>query len=170
MARRMDLFDLDTLQLRPGEGRRLESEVQLDPLQLGGERYAVRGNAVAARLDVSRTLSGYALRLQFDAPMEGICMRCLGAAAPTIPVEAREVDQPGEGEELHSPYLQGGVLDIRAWVRDALVLAMPAQVTCSDECRGLCAECGANLNEVDPEQHRHEGAGDPRWAKLRELM
>ncbi|MGH2979412.1 MAG: YceD family protein [Solirubrobacterales bacterium] len=169
MPQRMDLFDLETLQLRPGEGRRLESDVQLDPLMLGGERYAVPGGGVASRLDVSRTVSGYALRLQFDAPIEGACMRCMGRATQTISVEAREVDQPGESDELHSPYLDGGVLDIRAWARDALALAMPAQVACSEECRGLCPECGINLNEVDPEQHRHEAAGDPRWAKLRDL-
>jgi uncharacterized protein len=165
----MDLFDLETLQLRPGEGRRLDPDVQLDPLMLGGERYTVSGGAVAVRLDVSRTVSGYALRMQFQAPIEGACMRCMGSARQAIAVDAREVDQPGEDEELHSPYVDGAVLDVRAWARDALALAMPAQVVCGDECQGLCPECGANLNEVDPEQHRHEAAGDPRWAKLRDL-
>jgi uncharacterized protein len=165
----MDLFDLETLQLRPGDGRRMEPDVQLDPMMLGGERYTVPDGAVAARLDVSRTLAGYALRLRFDAPIQGACMRCMGDAAPSIAVDAREVDQPGEGEELHSPYVDADVLDIRAWARDALALALPAQIVCSDECRGLCPECGANLNEVDPEQHRHEAPGDPRWAKLRDL-
>jgi uncharacterized protein len=165
----MDLFDLETLQLRAGEGRRLDSEVRLDPLMLGGERYGVAGGAVPIRLDVSRTVSGYALRLRLDAPIEGACMRCMGPAAQDVAVDAREVDQPGEDEELHSPYMDGGVLDVRAWARDALALAMPAQVTCGEDCRGLCPECGANLNEVDPEEHHHEPAGDPRWAKLRDL-
>ena len=169
MPQRMDLFDLETLQLRPGEGRRLESEVRLDPLMLAGERYSLAGGAAPIRLDVSRTVSGYALRLLFDAPIEGVCMRCMRSAAQTIAVEAREVDQPGEDEELHRPDVDGGVLDIRAWARDALALAMPAQVVCRDECRGLCPECGANLNEVDPDEHRHEASGDPRWAKLRDL-
>ena len=61
------------------------------------------------------------------------------------------------------------MLDLADWARDALVLAMPAQIVCSDDCRGLCPVCGANLNEVDPSEHRHEAAGDPRWAKLRDL-
>jgi uncharacterized protein len=165
----MDLFDLETLQLRPGEGRRLDSAVQLDPIMLGGERYTAAGNEVPVRLDVSRTVSGFALRLQFDAPVEGACMRCMGAAAQSITVDAREVDQPGEDEELHSPYLDGAVLDARRWAHDALALALPAQIVCRDECRGLCPECGANLNEADPTEHRHEAAGDPRWAKLRDL-
>jgi uncharacterized protein len=170
MVQPADLFDLETLHLRPGDGRRLDAEVRIDPLRIGGQKYAVSGGAVPIRLDVSRTVSGYALRLRFDAPLEGPCVRCLEAATPVVPVDAREVEQPGEGEDLHSPYLDQSVLDLRAWARDALVLAMPEQLVCRDECRGLCPECGANLNEVDPAEHRHEAAGDPRWAKLRELM
>ena len=114
-------------------------------------------------------VGGYALRLRFDALLEGPCMRCVGPASPTISVDAREIEQPGEDDELHSPYVDGGVLDLADWAREALVLAMPAQIVCAADCRGLCPECGVNLNEVDPEQHRHEAAGDPRWAKLRDL-
>ena len=47
------------------------------------------------------------------------------------------------------------------------MLALPVRILCTDECRGLCAICGANLNE-DPE-HAHEREPDPRWAKLSEL-
>ena len=169
MPQRVDLFDLETLQLRSGEGQRVDADVRVDPLQLGGERYPLAGGAVPARLDVSRTVTGYALRLRFDALLEGPCMRCVGPASPTISVDAREIEQPGEDDDLHSPYLDQSVLDLADWARDALVLAMPAQIVCSEECRGLCPECGVNLNEVDPEQHRHEAAGDPRWAKLRDL-
>jgi uncharacterized protein len=46
---------------------------------------------------------------------------------------------------------------------------MPAQIVCSDDCLGLCSVCGANLNEADPEEHRHAEQTDPRWAKLRDL-
>ena len=58
-------------------------------------------------------------------------------------------------------------LDLRAWARDALALALPAQIVCREDCLGLCADCGANLN-ADP-GHAHEAAPDPRWAKLSEL-
>jgi uncharacterized protein len=82
-------------------------------------------------------------------------------------VDAREIDQPGGGEELDSPYLEGEELDLTGWAHDALALALPAQIVCTEACRGLCASCGANLNE-DP-GHAHEREPDPRWAKLREL-
>ncbi len=52
-------------------------------------------------------------------------------------------------------------------MRDALALALPAQIVCRPDCLGLCSVCGANLND-DPE-HAHERAPDPRWAKLSEL-
>jgi uncharacterized protein len=167
MPQRADLLDLDTLHLRSGEGRRLDAEVRVDPVLLAGERYRVDGDTVDARLDISRTISGFALRLRFEAPVSGTCMRCMSEAMPVFSVDAREVDQPGDDEELHSPYLQGGELDLSSWARDALVLAMPAQVICHDDCLGLCAVCGGNLNETG--EHHHEEAGDPRWAKLRDL-
>lgn len=169
MAQRTDLIELETLQLRSGEARKVDSEVRVDPIQLGGEPYVVDGGTVDARLDVSRTISGYALRLRFAAPMAGMCMRCTAEAMPMFSVDAREVDQPGEAEEFHSPYVEDDLLDLSAWARDALVLAMPAQVICSEDCLGLCTVCGANLNEADPDEHRHESSGDPRWSKLRDL-
>jgi DUF177 domain-containing protein len=169
MHQLVDLFDLETLNLRPGDGRRIEAGVRMAPLELAGQRYPVVGGQAAVRVDVSRTIAGYALRLRFAAPLEGPCMRCMEDASPSIAVDAREVDQPGAGEDLHSPYLDQGVLDLAAWARDALVLALPGQIVCREECRGLCPVCGANLNETDPEEHRHEQAGDPRWAKLRDL-
>ena len=143
--------------------------MRLDRLSLGGQPYDVTGGAVDARLDVSRTLAGYALRLRFDAPLEGACVRCMADARPVIAVDAREVDQPGDVEELHSPYLEDGVLRLADWAHDALVLALPPKVLCREDCLGLCSICGADLNTADPEEHRHDEGGDPRWSKLREL-
>src|ERR671935_170043 len=87
---------------------------------------------------------------------------------PHVEVDAREVDQPGGGEELSSPYVERGDLDLRAWARDALALALPSQIICREDCAGLCPICGLNLNQAGPE-HGHESARDPRWAKLDEL-
>jgi uncharacterized protein len=162
-------LDLASLRLSPGEGRRLELEVPIQPFVLGGERYASEPSLVSVLLEVSRMVGhGYALRLRFAAALAGPCMRCLAPAAPTIDVDAREVDRPGGGEELSSPYVKDEILDVEAWTRDALALSMPVQVLCRADCAGLCTECAANLNEAGPE-HRHESAPDPRWAKLREL-
>jgi uncharacterized protein len=168
MAPLTDSLDLARLSLSSGEARILELDVPAEPFRYGGQRYEVSPNPVAVRLDVSRTTgSGWALRLRLGAAVEGPCMRCLAPAAPAVEVDAREIEQPGGGDELSSPYVDDGELDITAWARDALALAMPAQVTCRPDCLGLCAQCGADLNE-DP-GHAHERAPDKRWAKLSEL-
>ena len=167
MSARADSFDLAGLKLSPGEGRHLDLEVALGEFDFSDERYATPA-VVPARLDVSRMVGGgYSLRLRFESEISGPCMRCLEPASPTTSVDAREIDQPGGGEELTSPYVHGDDLDLRAWARDAYALALPAQVLCRPECLGLCPQCGENLN-ADP-NHAHEAAPDPRWAKLREL-
>ncbi|HEX7291197.1 MAG TPA: DUF177 domain-containing protein [Conexibacter sp.] len=169
MPPRADTFDLAALRLSAGEGRSIELALPLAPFELGGETYAVTPSPIPLRLDVSRTThQGWALRLRFEATLEGPCMRCLEPAAPRFQIDAREFDQPGGGEELESPYVVDQEVDVAAWTRDALALALPAQLLCREECAGLCGVCGENLNAAGPE-HRHEAEPDPRWAKLREL-
>ena len=169
MAPRTDMFDLGALRLTSGEGRRLDVEVSLHPLTLGGERYTPDPPVVPARLDISRTTgSGYALRLSFEVSVTGPCMRCLSPAAPTFEIDAREVSQPGGGEELQSPYVDDEVLDLGGWAHDALALVLPTQILCRPDCAGLCPVCGADLNQAGPDHH-HEQSPDPRWAKLSEI-
>jgi uncharacterized protein len=169
MALVTDLFDLGALRLTSGEGRRLDLHVGIEPFKLAGQSYTVEPSAVPVRLDVSRTThDGYALRLRFVIGLRGPCMRCLEAAEPHFSVDGREISQSGEGEELSSPYVRDGDVDLHAWARDAVALALPAAILCRAECAGLCAVCGQNLNLAGPEHH-HERGLDPRWAKLSEL-
>jgi DUF177 domain-containing protein len=167
MPQRTDLFDLLRIGLTSGEGRRLHLFVHIDPFAYGGQHYSVAPELVPVRLDVSRTTgNGWALRLRFAAAVDGPCMRCLDPATPTFEVDSYEVHQPGGGDELTSPYM-GEELDLQGWARDALALALPTQLTCRPDCAGLCAKCGANLN--DEPDHAHEPEPDLRWAKLSEL-
>lgn len=172
MAPRTDAFDLSGLHLSSGEGRRLDLATAIDPFELAGERYEVRPALIPVRLDVSRTTSeGYALRLRFEVELDGPCMRCLTPATPRFEVDAREVSQPGAGDELESPYVTQSapaVLDLHQWARDSAALTLPAQLLCRPDCAGLCPDCGVDLNTAGPE-HAHAREPDPRWAKLSEL-
>jgi uncharacterized protein len=164
------IVDLARLSLSFGEAASLDVPIRPGDLELAGQRYTASPQPVDARLDVSRTNRGYALRLRFALTVEGPCMRCLDPASLAVEVDAREVEQAdGEDEDLHSPYVEGDELDAGQWAHDAIALALPGQLLCRSDCAGLCPVCGVSLNDADPEEHRHSSGGDPRWAKLREL-
>jgi uncharacterized protein len=164
------IIDLARLSLAHGEGARLDLPVHLDPLELGGQTYAPQDGELRTRIDVSRPSNGYAFRLRFPVRIEGPCMRCLEDAAVETEVDAREVDQSEtEDEELRSPYVVDDQLDLGRWAHDAAVLAIPSRILCRPDCAGLCPTCGESLNDADPEDHKHDTGGDPRWSKLKEL-
>jgi uncharacterized protein len=170
MAQKADILDLAQFAPAPGDGVRLDVDVDPGSFTYAGQRYELPGGTAPARVDVSRTAAGYALRLRFAAGVRGPCTRCLEDAEQRVEVDAREVDQPGEGaDELRSPYVEGDELDLGAWSHDALALAMPGKFLCRADCAGLCPVCGASLNDADPADHRHERPADPRFEKLREL-
>jgi uncharacterized protein len=168
MASRTDTFDLGRLQLSSGSGRRVDLQVQLDQFEFGGQTYAAQAELTPVVLDVARTVAGYALRLRFESTLDGPCVRCLEPAGVTVEVDDRQIDQPGEDEDLSSEYLTGDELDVHAWARDALALALPVQIVCREDCLGLCPVCGEDLNRAGA-GHVHESEPDKRWAKLSEL-
>ncbi len=163
---RTDKYELGRHRLLSGAGLKLDLATGLGRFHFGQDEYAVTPELVPVVLDISKmTGAGLALRLRFSAALVGPCMRCLGPAAPSFSVDVREVNQPGGGEELQSPYLDDADnLDLAAWARDAYVLALPQTLLCKPDCAGLCPDCGADLN-ADPD-HAHERAPDPRWAAL----
>lgn len=164
------IIDLARLSLAHGEGARFDVPVHLEPLELGGQTYVPPGDAVEARLDLSRPSNGYAFRLRFPLRVNGPCVRCLEDAAVDTEVDAREVDQSDtDDEELRSPYVVEDELDLGRWAHDAAILALPARILCRPDCAGLCPVCGESLNDADPAAHKHSTGGDPRWAKLDQL-
>ncbi|MEZ5078468.1 MAG: YceD family protein [Solirubrobacterales bacterium] len=167
---RTTIIDLSRLSLSPGDGKRLELPVELEPFELGGQTYLADPPRPTVRLEVSRPTGGFALHLTFAAHLQGPCMRCLEPAELDLEVEAREVDQASaEDPELASPYVDGEELDLGRWAHDAAMLALPTSLLCRPDCAGLCPVCGESLNDADPADHEHESARDPRWAALDDL-
>jgi uncharacterized protein len=163
--------DLSRLSLSYGEASTLHVPVRPREIDLAGQAYRADPDLFDARIDLSRTSSGFALRLRLSLRLVGPCHRCLEDAELRVEVDAREVEQSGTAdEELRSPYVEDQELDVSRWAQDAIVLALPGQVLCRPDCAGLCPVCGQPLNDADPEDHRHDEGGDPRWAKLRELQ
>jgi uncharacterized protein len=75
-------------------------------------------------------------------------------------------DETTDSDEL--PRVVDEHVDLEQTVRDAVVLTLPLAPLCSDDCPGLCPECGERRADLGPD-HGHETL-DPRWAALRERM
>ena len=165
----MTSFSLRRVKLRPGEEYRDGLDVELPSLELAGQRYIPVPETVTAELVVTRTMSGTLFTLAFTTRLHGPCFRCLGDAVLEIPIFAREYQAASpEDEELTTPYVEGDLLDVSGWARDAVALTLPEKILCSQHCAGLCPECGKNLND-DPHEHEEESE-DPRWEALRSLQ
>ena len=162
-------FNLRALKLRSGEQFRDEREIQLQPLELGGQRYLPVPDKVPAELTITRASTGMVFELAFRIRLHGPCFRCLDDAVLDVPITAREyqASAPEGDEELRTPYLEGERLDLSAWARDALALALPDKILCRPDCAGLCPVCGKNLN-AEPHDHG-EPEPDSRWSALAEL-
>jgi len=163
------IFNVRTVKLQPGEQFRDKKEVELEPLELGGQRYVPIPETPEASLTLNRLISGLMLELELNVRLVGPCVRCLTDAGISLDVHAREYQatNPGEAEELTTPYLVDDRLDLSAWARDAVVLGLPDKILCRADCAGLCPECGRDLN-LEPHEHEQQ-ATDPRWGALAKL-
>jgi uncharacterized protein len=165
----MRSFNLRQVKLRSGEEYRDAIELELEPFELGGQRYLPVPEKVPAELVISKATTGTVFELAFKARLHGPCYRCLGDAVLEIPITAREYQatNPDGSDELQTPYVVNDQLDLGAWARDALALELPDKILCRDDCAGLCPMCGKNLND---EPHEHEEEPDAsRWSALEAL-
>jgi uncharacterized protein len=124
---------------------------------------------VPAELAITKAATGTLFELAFTSRLHGPCYRCLGDAVLEVPIQAREYQatNPEGSDELRTQYLQDDNLDLGAWSRDAIALALPDKILCRLDCAGLCPVCGKDLNK-EPHTHEEETA-DPRWAALETL-
>ncbi len=145
----------------PDEDYRVASPVQVsfDVEKAGGDAFRVTGRATT--------------RLELE------CGRCLEPF--DLPVDAqfelRYVPQPdGDAEaereisedDLTTSFYRDGLLDVMELLREQFQLALPMKPLCAESCRGLCPECGANLNRTECEcKPKWE---DPRLAALKGLL
>jgi uncharacterized protein len=164
----MTTLNLRTIKLRSGEQFREEQEIQLEPLELGGQRYLPVPQEVPAELTITRASTGTVFELAFRVRLHGPCYRCLEDAVLEVPISAREYQATNpESDEMRTPYLENDRLDLSAWARDALALELPDKILCKPDCAGLCPVCGKDLN-VEPHDHG-EPEPDSRWSALAEL-
>ena len=147
------------------------------PAELGIEILGVpEGSNVDIDLRLEAVMEGVLVTGTAQARLVGECARCLEEIADTICVDIQELfvyDDHGHatssrrvGEDLDDDVsrLEDDLVNLEPLLRDAVVLALPFQPLCREDCPGLCIECGARL--ADDPGHRHDEPIDPRWAAL----
>lgn len=141
-----------------------ESARVADPVRVSG----------TVRLDGGRCL----VEGRISGDVECDCSRCLAALVLPLKIGFRDIFVPYEevadegASELADPDLDvsefdGRKIDLIEVAREQILLAIPEQVFCRPDCRGLCASCGADLNTGPCACGESET--DPRWAELKKL-
>ena len=166
MARRSPFLINVTRLLRGGPASHEVISAPLEDLAVSGS-HVIPGSDVTA--DVTFEPAGGAavnLRGTVTFDWEGPCRRCLGEVRGVAHVDVLETFEENFEEGETYPLVHSEV-DLEQMVREAVLPELPQAPLCSEDCQGLCPECGANRNEGPC---GHEGApADPRWAALDEL-
>jgi len=151
---------------RPGEMR----EKALEVVESAGYGNAVIGvkRETIVRIDarLESLHDGVLVSGAVGTVAEGECVRCLGEVILPIEVEFQELFAYSF-DEAFDYTVQDDHIDLEPVVRDAVVLSLPFQPVCQEDCLGLCSQCGVRL--LDNPDHKHEAPVDPRWAALEGL-
>ena len=188
MSRASQVFEFNTHELPRRAGEMKEYQLDLEILEpVGVALVAVpAGDVIEIDMRLESVAEGVLLSADIYAIAKGECIRCLDPVEIEVERKIQELyryepaaDKGGkrkkksakvEEDDLDSDeelWLDGSVLNLEIPVRDAIVLDLPVNPLCSEECQGLCPDCGEKW-EVLAQDHAHE-AIDARWAGLKGL-
>ncbi|ARZ67644.1 YceD family protein [Streptomyces sp. HU2014] len=175
------MFDTRELGRRPGALKRVARSVPA-PADLGIEVIGIaEGATVELDLRLESVMEGVLVTGTARAPLTGECVRCLEPLERELDADFQEMysypdadarsrlaatDDDAEEDEEDTLFLEDDMIDLEPVLRDAVVLSLPLQPVCQEDCPGLCSECGARL--ADDPDHHHESV-DIRWAALKGL-
>ncbi|MFI8950928.1 YceD family protein [Streptomyces sp. NPDC053750] len=176
------VFDTHELGRRPGALQRLTRTVDA-PRDFGiqGVIGVPEGAPVDLDLRLESVMEGVLVTGTARARAEGECVRCLEPLEQELEADFQELfsypdaddrgrvkAEPGDDAEEDEDrfFVEDGLIGLEPVLRDAVVLALPMQPVCQEDCQGLCSECGVRLSD-DPDHH-HD-AVDIRWAALQGL-
>ncbi|HEY8912500.1 MAG TPA: DUF177 domain-containing protein [Lacisediminihabitans sp.] len=159
----VDVYDL---MHRPGEMRERALDV-IVPESFGNAMIGVKqGSELRIDLRMESLHDGILVSADIEGTAAGECGRCLIDIEQPLQVEIQELFAYSSDEafeyEVHED-----TIDLEPVVRDAVVLSLPFQPVCQEDCLGLCPQCGVRL--LDNPGHEHEAPIDPRWAALGDL-
>ena len=180
-------FNLSTHELprRAGEMREYQLDIQA-PFRVGVPLIAVaEGELIELDVRCESVTEGVLVTADIYAVATGECIRCLDPVEQVIDRRVQELyryeptddkgkrtratdkgrdEEEGDLDEVDILYLEGVIANLEIPVLDAIILTLPINPLCDQDCLGLCPDCGEKWEQL-PEDHRHE-AVDARWAGL----
>jgi uncharacterized protein len=144
-----------------------------EDLELSDESFSFSG-PVQVSLRISRSIETFTIEGAIHCPTTGECCRCLEPVEQSVEASMRLLMQRKQAseEELEAvedqefEILDPGAreIDLKAFIREDIILELPPRVFCAEDCKGLCPQCGLDLNKGLCSCR--EGTGDARWAAL----
>jgi uncharacterized protein len=129
-------------------------------------------NSIFLRIFVDRLENLFRFKISVSTDAVFICDRCLESYNSKFNETIEQIYQLGHSEldsdEIEYLPANSKEIDISKTIHDVFILNRPIQLLCKNECKGLCMNCGMNLNEKNCECH--QGDIDPRFEKLRSLL
>ncbi len=162
------VLDTHDLARRAGSMRTVRTTAEA-PTDLGIAVIGVPpGSPIDLDLRLESVVEGVLVTGTAVVQLSGECVRCLVGISDELEVDVQELFTYSESEADtdEASRLHGELIDLEPVLRDQVVLELPFQPVCSDDCAGLCVECGTNLN--DHPGHTHRDGIDPRWSVLAE--
>lgn len=168
------IIDLITLGKSP---KSFEFSLSPEEIGLDGEDAKLK-NTVNIRGKLTKHIAQTDVEGEIRAKIEIECSRCLqeieqkvefGFEAVFVTAENYTSAKEAEltAEDLDVSIIEGNEIDLKELVREQILLNLPEQVFCTEDCKGLCPKCGANRNLIDC--YCIEKEIDPRWAGLKNL-
>jgi uncharacterized protein len=168
------VFDVSRLGRRPGAMQEIR-QTEPSPSRIGLDLIAIEpGAPMDLDLRLESVSEGVLVSGTVHAPTHGECSRCLGPVTGDIDITLTELyaypDSLTETttEEDEVGHVIDHTVDLEQPIRDAVGLALPFTPVCTEDCPGLCPQCGVALAAAEP-GHHHDQI-DPRWAKLARLL
>ena len=167
---------VDVALLKDGETL-FDFQVAPGEIDLEGEAVKLR-DAVKIQGKLKKGIAQTDVHGKISGEIEVECNRCLQTAEmylefpfDAVFVTAENYTQEKEAElkadDLEVSVFEGDKIDLTELAREQILLNLPTQVFCRDDCEGLCQKCGANLNLIDC--NCEEEIIDPRWSALKNL-
>ncbi len=151
--------------LNSGAGNSQDSDLDIPTVRVADDLML---DYVQGPLRLSRTKEGILVQATLHIGLSDECYRCLEPVTRDVELEIEELYSYNTYPTAEFSIGDDGILDLAPLLRAETLIDTAHRVLCTEDCKGLCPECGANLNEGECNCRADEV--DPRFAALKKLL